>query len=294
MNTSRLKEHLPDSLRPLAAALYHIPARLARSSNRPLKLMSKLVDRFKSRNSLIPPESVVFVGPGDFVATGNEFKGYFVELAGLQRDERVLDVGCGIGRMAVPLTHYLSSEGEYHGFDIVRYGIKWCRRHISSRFPNFHFDHVDVHNKRYNKRGRLRASEVVFPFAEEYFDFVFLTSVFTHMLPSGVERYLSEIERVLRRGGRCLITFFLLNEESRKFISMGRSSQAFQYELDGCMTVDKGNPEAVIAYDEGRIRGMLAERKLDIVDPIRYGEWCGRETALSYQDILVAVKGRSD
>ena len=151
-----------------------------------------------------------------------------------------------------------------------------------------------MHNKRYNERGRLRASELVFPYSDEYFDFVFLTSVFTHMVPSDVERYLTEIARVLKRGGRCLITFFLLNEESRKLIDIGRSSQAFQYELEGCMTVHEDNPEAAIAYDEGRVRGMFSERELDIMDPIRYGEWCGRETGLSYQDILVAVKAPSD
>jgi cyclopropane fatty-acyl-phospholipid synthase-like methyltransferase len=40
--------------------------------------------------------------------TGKEFLRYFVDLAGLKPDQAVLDVGCGKGRMAVSLTHYLS------------------------------------------------------------------------------------------------------------------------------------------------------------------------------------------
>ena len=41
-------------------------------------------------------------------------------------------------------------------------------------------------------------------------DVAFLTSVFTHMLPEDVEHYLDELARVLKPGGRTLITWFLL------------------------------------------------------------------------------------
>ena len=42
--------------------------------------------------------------------------------------ERVLDVGCGIGRMARPLAGYLTGDGSYDGFDVNREGIRWCTR----------------------------------------------------------------------------------------------------------------------------------------------------------------------
>ena len=63
-----------------------------------------------------------------------------------------------------------------------------------------------------NTRQRLTA----FPCADNSFDLVFLTSVFTHMFAGDVENYLSEISRVLKPGGKCLITWFLLDEVSRK------------------------------------------------------------------------------
>ena len=45
-----------------------------------------------------------------------------------------------------------------------------------------------------------------------------LKSVFTHMLPAAVTTYTSEISRVLKKGGRAVVTYFLLNAESRRFV----------------------------------------------------------------------------
>lgn len=148
---------------------------------------------------------------------------------GKYRSVRVgLHAGCGIGRMAVPLTGYLSAEGSYEGFDIVPEGVRWCQENITPKYPNFRFQIADVHNDRYHPEGSQKASEYRFPYADGSFDFVFLTSVFTHMLPQDMENYLSEISRILRSGGRCLITFFLLNAESLKLIEMGASDLDFQ------------------------------------------------------------------
>ena len=87
----------------------------------------------------MPPRRLDFVGHSDFAATGDEFLAHFVELGGLQPGERVLDVGCGIGRMARPLAGYLSPTASYDGFDVNRDGIAWCRRRYR-RHPNFRFE----------------------------------------------------------------------------------------------------------------------------------------------------------
>ena len=55
----------------------------------------------------IPPMRLRFVGHGNFTATGCEFLRYFTEYGGMKPDNSVLDAGCGIGRMAIPMTHYL-------------------------------------------------------------------------------------------------------------------------------------------------------------------------------------------
>ena len=239
---------------------------------------------------MIPPKSMIFVGGGNFKKIGEEFKSYFIELANLQPSDHVLDVGCGIGRMAIPLTNYLSKEGGYWGFDIVKKGIEWCQSRISPKFNNFHFQHSDVYNKHYNPKGNIQAQNFQFYFDDEFFDFVFLTSVFTHLLPSDLENYLSEISRVLKPGGKCLITFFLLNEESETLISLGRSTLDFSHKMQGFKTTNEKDPEAAIAYDEKSIIRLFEKHKLRIIQPIHYGSWCKRDNFLSYQDIIVGVK----
>jgi ubiquinone/menaquinone biosynthesis C-methylase UbiE len=242
-------------------------------------------------NGMVPPKSMNYVGDGVFLKTGLEFKNYFLNIGNLKSYERVLDIGSGMGRMAVPLTGFLSREGGYWGFDIIEKGVNWCQKHITPKFKNFHFQHSDVYNKHYNPQGIIKAREFRFPFEDKYFDFVFLTSVFTHMLPSDLENYLSEISRVLKNGGRCMVTFFILNPQSEKLVTDGKSTLNFQFTLQpGCKTTTESDPEAAIAYDEEQVRALFNRYGLRIQDPIHFGSWCARDEYLSYQDIVFAVK----
>jgi SAM-dependent methyltransferase len=240
------------------------------------------------RKALVPPRYLNFAGDGDFEATGDEFFRYLVDFGGLRPEHKVLEVGSGIGRMARPLTMFLTSGG-YEGLDIVPEGITWCRKHISSVYSNFRFQLADVYNLMYNPRGQVQAGEYRFPFQDNEFACSFLVSVFTHMRKIEMENYLAEIARILQPGGRCLITFFLLNEESRRLIRQGRSSLNFVFSLDGCWTDDESVPERLIAFDEESIAAIYDRLGL-VREPVRYGSWCGRDVYLSYQDIIVARK----
>ncbi len=123
---------------------------------------------------------------------------------------------------------------------------------------------------------------------KEFFRVVFLTSVFTHMLTADMLRYLPETVRVLKPGGRTLITYFLLNEESRRLQDAGKSSLAFTCRVGGCHSTNREAPEAAVAYEESLVRALYQKHGLEVEEPIRYGSWCGRTDFLSYQDIVVA------
>src|SRR5690348_5915887 len=78
----------------------------------------------RSRFIPVPPSELCFVGDGDFRAIGAEFLKRFVRHGGLAPRDRVLDIGSGIGRMALPLTQYLEN-GTYDGIEIVADGVAW-------------------------------------------------------------------------------------------------------------------------------------------------------------------------
>jgi ubiquinone/menaquinone biosynthesis C-methylase UbiE len=225
----------------------------------------------------------------DFKAQGDECLQIFRDVAGLKPDERILDVGCGIGRKTLPLTQYLSEQGSYEGIDIVKAGIEWCGEKITPDYPNFHFQHIDVFNQLYNPQGQIQPDVYCFPFEDESFDFVTLGSVFTHMFPPELTNYLEQVGRVLKRGGRCLITYFLLNEESLRLIETGRSTIDFKFARDVYRIASQENPEGAVAYDEHWVRELYARTGLH-VQRLDYGSWCGRARFMSYQDIILASK----
>ena len=236
---------------------------------------------------MVPSDERNFVGFGDFLTVGFGYLGVFRELCGLEPHESVLDIGCGIGRMAVPLTQYLGPRGRYEGFDVVPEGIAWCRERIGPRYPNFRFQRVDLRNGHYNPKGAQLPSAFRFPYDDSSFDFVFLTSVFTHMLPADVAQYLREMRRVMRSGGRALATFFLLDEESRSGVAAGRADIAPSQTLGRYGVRSGESPESAVFYDEDYVLEMLEEAGFGRPGRIARGSWSGRDEYYDYQDVVV-------
>ena len=239
------------------------------------------------RDALTPPRRLLrfTTDPNsDFEGTGRQFVSFLIQYCGLRPDHTVLDVGCGIGRIAVALTSYLSAAGRYDGIDIVPEQIAWCQRQVSGRFPNFHFHLANVYNRAYNPKGTVRASEYRFPFDDDTFDAVVLASLFTHMLSRDLERYVMEVARVLKKGGRCFVSFYLLNDESRKNIAKGTSAFVFKNRIDDCSVEKAEEPETAVAHDEDRVRHLLAQSQLAI-DFVFYGTWSSKRSQA--QDLLV-------
>jgi ubiquinone/menaquinone biosynthesis C-methylase UbiE len=244
---------------------------------------------------LVPRASLMHDGPKDYQSfkdSGQEYLNLLRELCGLSPTSHILDVGCGIGRKTFPLVRYLDATlGRYEGLDIVRTGIEWCRQHYTPRYPNFHFQLIDVYNGMYNPTASRRAAEYNFPFPDQSFDVVVLGSVFTHMLTRDFQRYLMEVSRVLKKGGCSLITYFLLNAESIALIAQGKSTLNLVHPVDGCRVVDANHVERAVGFDETFVRDQYRAVDLNIRrDEVLYGSWCGRQKFLSYQDIIVAER----
>jgi SAM-dependent methyltransferase len=233
-----------------------------------------------------PDPASVFVGDGNYRAIGTEYLGHYVRIGGLKPTDRVLDIGCGIGRMAVPLTQYLDETACYEGIDPVNEGIEWCVQNITPTYPNFRFCRVDIAHELYNPGGAVKGTEIVLPFGEAKFDFVTMISVATHLPLEEIAAYAREVSRLLAPSGKLFLTAFLVSEgdpdraEARPRFQPGAAV--------GSWIADPAAPLGAIGFDMPLIPGVLKEAglRVDLVSP---GHWRGVESA-HYQDVVIAVK----
>ncbi len=265
----------------------------------PLLLKSYLALRYTPRDvwdwasgntdPLIPPRRKIFIGGPEFRTIGDEFFGYFKQYGAITPRQRILDIGCGIGRMSRPFVSFLDpSHGRYDGFDIDRGGILWCLDHYLD-YAHFRFQWANIYNKFYNPSGKVQAEAYTFPYDDASFDFAFATSVFTHMPPRSIARYLKEIARVLVPGGRALLTAFLWNEESHALVGQGKSAIPFREHGD-LIVRDPVIPEDAIAIRQTDWEVALREAGLEPVGDVLWGHWCGRTRFTTYQDMVLVRK----
>jgi ubiquinone/menaquinone biosynthesis C-methylase UbiE len=242
--------------------------------------------------NLLPPKKfqIMNYSENNFKAIGRNHLDYFVKELGLKPTDNLLEIGSGNGRIASSLTSYLES-GSYIGVDIMKPFIKWCQEAYSN-YDRFSFKHINIYNKFYNKFAYKKSRNFKFPFDNSKFDFIYLTSVFTHMHSEDVDNYLSEIHRMLKPGGIAFITYFLINEETKKFMEEGKSTRKFRKYTENSYTDTPKNPESAIAFDEEFIESLYSKNNMKI-DKVSLGKWRfpKMHKSLSHnQDRIVAVK----
>lgn len=134
----------------------------------------------------LPPAKLtnraIWMGPRTFDKWGYALKRKYGEAmaryAGAGRP-RLLDWGCGCGRMA----KYLAGECDYTGIDIDREAIEWCRANIK------------------NAAFELQGLEARTQFASDSFDATIGISIFTHLGEADQFSWLKELSRVTKPGG---------------------------------------------------------------------------------------------
>jgi SAM-dependent methyltransferase len=244
-------------------------------------------------NALIPPaELIVANGIGttgkadvqaEFADLGARMAKGLIFQGRLTPASRVLDIGCGLGRVARGFTDYLTT-GEYVGVDIVNSSVAWCDN-AYSHLPDFNFIHADLFSKHYNPQSTTSAAEYKFPFEDKRFDFVFSMSLFTHLMWDAASNYLREIARLLKPGCRTFNTFFLLDE-----VSDPLAIKTIPHPVTGGRVQSLDAPEAVVAFYVDQIRAEHERCGLEVVYT-GMGHWSGRkDTAAGYQDAIVAVR----
>ncbi len=228
---------------------------------------------------------------------GEEWSMVLRIFGGITQSSAVLEIGCGLGRIAFPL-RYILRKGSYDGFEICREKVDFLRAQFTPAHPHFRFIWADVYNSFYNPNGASAATEYRFPYAEECFDLVFAASVFTHMLPLNARRYFAESARVLRPGGCCVFSFFLLeNYRSKAPRPPGFDLASFDFEhhLDKFgkrfAVSDPNNLEFMTAYATNLIEEYAGEAGLRFRGSPILGYWSGSsDTWIGTQDLIVLEK----
>ncbi len=138
--------------------------------------------------------------PEEILRSALEDRAKVEESSPLTAGSRVLDVGCGYGRLGLAFT---GTGVAYTGIDVNQGRLDYARWLLP--FTDCTLSHLDASNARYNPGGKERLR---LPFPDHEFDAVFAISVFTHIAdPKAVQEYAWEIRRVIRPGGAFLSTW---------------------------------------------------------------------------------------
>ena len=127
---------------------------------------------------------------GDYEVMGEALRERLVRF-GLQPNDYLIDVGCGSGRVAFAFSRSPWRDSlRYLGIDIVPAMLEFATQKCEQ--PRWRFELV---------------TEPKIPEADGIADMVCLFSVFTHLMQEESYLYLEEARRVLRPGGRIVVSY---------------------------------------------------------------------------------------
>ncbi len=217
-------------------------------------------------------------GPETFETISDLHQRNLAKWIGIEPQHSILEIGCGIGRDAIPLSTTLT-RGSYVGVDIIGRSIDWCTAYIGARHPNFKFVHYDVDDQLHNPDGTTSTEAIVLPIEDQSVDRIFLFSVFTHMYQKDIEHYLREFRRVLKPDGLVYATTFIYDDailESARRTNKTIFNLRFEHELhEGCRINSLEYPLGAVAFTREHWRKMLIAGGMKLAKPILNGQWSG-------------------
>lgn len=214
-------------------------------------------------------------------------------------DNNILDVGCGTGLLAIASQPFLGDKGGYVGIDVMKKDIDFCRCHYPS--SSFEFIHFEANNPAYAPSQKDR---VGWNIDNASFDLVIALSVWTHLNEKDALFYIKEVNRVLKSGGKAIITVFLLDDLYERSLGMRNLKEKGKYH----MTPQKQwifdrpaynsdmwfcpnwvqVPEEAIGVTKIGLNRLSSEGEMKIIE-FYQGNW-KEVPGLFFQDILVFQK----
>jgi SAM-dependent methyltransferase len=197
------------------------------------------------------------VGPTDPAAYENPSRTNVYPYLPAEAFERVLDFGCGCGRVARQLLQQRSRPVSYLGLDLHRGMIEWCGAHLSPVDPAFDFRHHDVFEPDLNPSGRPGFTP--FPAAEGEFTLVNAISVFTHLVQQDAEQYFAEVVRVLAPRGMLHLSWFLFDKRDFPMLQPGSDA----------LYASVSRPTGAVLFDRGWLLAQAKRHGLAVVHVVQ-------------------------
>ena len=211
---------------------------------------------------------------------------YFI--SSCTESSKIVDLGCGCGRMALPFTQIITN-GHYYGYDVWEDGINWCRNSISKLNNNFNFIQLNTENNYYFNEYNEKINKFKFLDIENNsVDFIFAISVFTHLNPDDTLQYFNEFNRILKNGQKAYITSFIIDEQFFDFVKeTGFHSEVKEKEKGFYSAYSKQH--YLGGYTMELWNELLEKANLKIIG-YEPGSWARKKEAKRYQDTFIIQK----
>lgn len=162
---------------------------------------------------------------------------------------RVLDFGCGCGRIARQMLLQREIVPErFLGIDLYQPSIEWCQGNLTR--PGFEFRHLNAHNIGLNPYGVRHA----YIGTDEQFTLINAHSVFTHIVEPDLEFYFEQCVRALSHDGILRTTWFLFDKINFPMMQ----------EFQNCLYINPDDPTNAAIYDVEFVRQLFARHGLTI------------------------------
>jgi ubiquinone/menaquinone biosynthesis C-methylase UbiE len=229
-----------------------------------------LIQRFGFRKefvrfsgSILPPKEARWCGPefrndAYYLRSAEWEAKRLLDRMGCNRETRILDMGCGQGRLPIGLIRVFGDMA-YTGIDVHRNSIRWCKEHIERRRPAFQFRWLHLRNERYNPDGMLLVPGFQFDIPSRSMDVVYLHSVFSNMNQNDMLVYLTDFRRILVDRGKLFFTAYVednvppvsINPEDYVFKSCSGPLHVVRYERTHLLSLIHQLGYAVEDFDFG-------------------------------------------
>lgn len=226
----------------------------------PIKLLLNAVDLparlwFPEFRKIPPNHMRVRVGVGwrlfnnhPHFSRASESFWFYVLSQGLFRfSDTVIDLGVGCGRYAHHVRDYSHNEsrfmGTYIGVDVDSEMLDWCRANFPAE--RFRFHHSPHRATSYNRTADFDGYYKI-PEPDGSVDFIFSTSLFTHLLEKELKNYLQEAHRLLKPGRSMAATCFCLDYPPPTY----GTRHTFRHRVGNAHVESLAQPEAAVAYTE--------------------------------------------